>query len=36
MKVTPISDLWKCGYCRKHYVVPELARACERKHEVQE
>lgn len=29
-------DPWKCGYCGKHYVVPQLARSCEEKHEKDE
>lgn len=30
------ADDWVCGYCGKFYVVPSLARDCERKHEQQE
>ena len=26
-------DKWKCGYCGKYYVVQDLARDCEHKHE---
>jgi hypothetical protein len=25
-------DQWQCQICGKHWVVPDLARACERKH----
>jgi len=25
--------LWKCTYCEKIYVIPDLARMCEAKHE---
>lgn len=26
-------DRYRCGYCGETYVVPSLARHCERKHE---
>jgi hypothetical protein len=26
-------DPWKCSWCGTHYVIPDLARQCERRHE---
>lgn len=28
-----MSDLWVCALCKTRYVVPSLARDCERRHE---
>ena len=28
-------DPWRCAVCGVHYVIPDLARQCERRHEAE-